>query len=101
MLRLFQEKFTRLDGRLDETLAFDAATLYAMRVERLVAHQSGRWRQRLPWPRAAGAAGRPSRSAVARLGDEAVEGFGFRESHIPERAATACRDRPKQLASPA
>jgi len=38
---LFQEKFTRLDGGLEETSAFDAATLYAMRVERLVAHQSG------------------------------------------------------------
>jgi len=87
VLRLFQEKFTRLEGRLDETLAFDAATLYALSVERLVAHQSGVGGENShgleQQERLAGLLDR----LTARLGDEAVTGFGFRESHIPERAA--------------
>jgi protein ImuB len=87
VLRLFGEKFTNLEGRLDETLAFDAATLYATRVERLVAMQSGfdgndahglEQKERL-----ASLLDRLS----ARLGSEAVTRFDFRESHIPERAA--------------
>jgi protein ImuB len=40
VLRLFQEKFTRAESRFDETLAFDAASLYASRVEEIVAKQS-------------------------------------------------------------
>jgi protein ImuB len=87
VLRLFREKFTNLEGRLDETLAFDAATLYATRVERLIATQSGlggsdthgqEQKERL-----ASLLDRLS----ARLGSEAVTRFEFRESHIPERAA--------------
>lgn len=87
VLRLFEEKFTPLEGRLDESLAFDAATLYAARVERLVATQSGlggsdshglEQKERL--------AGLVDR-LTARLGSEAVTRFDFRESHIPERAA--------------
>ena len=87
VLRLFQEKFTRLDGRLEETLAFDAATLYAMRVERLVAHQSGLGGSDSHGLEQQERLGGLLDRLTARLGDEAVEGFGFRESHIPERAA--------------
>jgi protein ImuB len=87
VLRLFQEKFTRLDGRLEETSAFDAATLYAMRVERLVAHQSGLGGSDSHGLEQQERLGGLLDRLTARLGDEAVEGFGFRESHIPERAA--------------
>jgi protein ImuB len=87
VLRLFQEKFARIEGRLDETLAFDAAALYAMRVEKLVAHQSGLGGEdALGLEQDERLAGLLDR-LTARLGSEAVTGFGFRESHIPERAA--------------
>jgi protein ImuB len=86
VLRLFREKFTRLESRFDETLAFDAASLYVLCAERLAARQADldagaadglRQEERL--------AGLFDRLR-ARLGNNAVTGFDFRESHIPERA---------------
>ncbi len=87
VLRLFRERFTRFESRFDDNLAFDAATLQAMRTEWLAARQSDlnssgssdvEQQERL-----AGLLDRLS----ARLGDDAVTRFDFRESHIPERAA--------------
>jgi protein ImuB len=87
VLRLFREKFTRLESRFDDNLAFDAASLFATRVERLAGRQTeldGGVVSSLD---------REDRLAAlldrltARLGSEAVRRFAFRESHIPERAA--------------
>jgi protein ImuB len=87
VLRLFREKFTRFESRFDDSLAFDAASLRAMRTERLMARQSdldssgsSDFEQQ---ERLAGLLDRLS----ARLGDDAVTRFEFRESHIPERAS--------------
>jgi protein ImuB len=89
VLRLFEEKFTRLEGRFDESLAFDAASLYATRTEPLIARQSelegGASSDLEQEDKLAGLLDR----LTARLGREAVSRFDFRESHIPERAAFA------------
>jgi protein ImuB len=86
VLRLFREKFTRLESRFDETLAFDAASLYAMRVEQLVAQQSDlEGGDALGLKQEERLAGLLDRLA-ARIGNEAVTRFDFRDSHIPERA---------------
>jgi protein ImuB len=86
VLRLFQEKFTRLESRFDETLDFDAASLYASRVEEILAKQSdldaGHADSLKQEERLAGLLDR----LTARLGHEAVTRFEFRESRIPERA---------------
>jgi protein ImuB len=86
VLRLFQEKFTRLESRFDETLGFDAASLYVSRVEAIIAKQSdldaGAADSLKQDERLAGLLDR----LTARLGHEAVTRFDFRESHIPERA---------------
>jgi protein ImuB len=84
--KLFQERFTALEGRFRNEIAFDAATLLASRVEHHAAAQ----------------ADLTSTSAVssaalgifvdrlhARFGDDAVRRFAFRESHLPEQAASA------------
>jgi protein ImuB len=89
VLRLFREKFTQAESRFDDSLAFDAALLYAARAERLGGRQSAldgkstsnleqeeRLASLLDW-------------LAARLGGEAVTRFDFRESHIPERAVTS------------
>jgi protein ImuB len=89
VLRLFQEKFTRLEGRFDEALAFDAASLYASRAEQRVARQTdldgGDTRGLAQQERLAGLLDR----LAARLGHDAVTRFDFRESHIPERAVVS------------
>jgi protein ImuB len=88
VLRLFREKFTRFESRFDESLAFDAATLYASRIEHLSGRQAA----------LDGGASNPGQEEglaslldrlTARLGAEAVTRFDFRESHIPERAVTS------------
>jgi protein ImuB len=89
VLRLFREKFTRLESRLDDSLAFDAASLYASRAEALVARQ--------PDVAGGGAHGLEQEERLAglldrltaRLGHDAVTRFDFRESHIPERAVVS------------
>jgi len=87
VLRLFREKFTRFESRFDDSLAFDAASLFASRTEQIIARQSdlnGDAASKLEdQDRFAGLIDR----LTARLGSEAVRRFAFRESHIPERAA--------------
>lgn len=89
VLRLFREKFAQFESRFDENLAFDAASLYAARMEPLTPRQSDL---------ADGDASRLEQEAQlaalldrlsARLGSDAVTHFDFRESHLPERAAFA------------
>jgi protein ImuB len=88
VLRLFREKFTRLEGRFDESLAFDGASLYAARTERLSGQQAALDGGRSHPAQEEGLASLLDR-LVARLGAEAVTRFDFKESHIPERAATS------------
>jgi protein ImuB len=87
VLRLFREKFSGLESRFDDNLAFDAASLFATRVERLAGRQTeldGAGVSNLNQEdRLAALLDR----LTARLGSEAVRRFAFRESHIPERAA--------------
>jgi protein ImuB len=86
VLRLFREKFNRLEGRFDDSLAFDAAALYATRTERMSGQQSaldgGKTTHLEQEERLANLLDR----LTARLGSDAVTRFEFRESHIPERA---------------
>jgi protein ImuB len=86
VLCLFREKITRLGSRFDETLAFDAASLYVLYAEQLVARQAD-------LDAGAGDGLRQEErladlldQLTARLGNNAVTRFNFRESHIPERA---------------
>ncbi|MGA7328074.1 MAG: DNA polymerase Y family protein [Rhodomicrobium sp.] len=86
VLRLFREKFTRLESRFDDTLAFDAAALYAARMEPLNGEQSAfDGGSALNLEQEEGLASLLDR-LTARLSSEAVTRFDFRESHIPERA---------------
>jgi len=88
VLRLFREKFARLESRFDESLAFDAATLLAARTERLSGQQAALEGGATYLGQEEGLASLLDR-LVARLGAEAVTRFDFKESHIPERAATS------------
>ena len=88
LLRLFREKFTRLEGRFDESLAFDAASLYAARTERLSGQQAALDGGASNSVQEEGMASLLDR-LTARLGAEAVTRFDFKESHIPERAVTS------------
>ena len=88
VLRLFREKFTRLEGRFDESLAFDAASLYAARTERLSGQQAALDGGASNSVQEEGMASLLDR-LTARLGAEAVTRFDFKESHIPERAVTS------------
>jgi protein ImuB len=89
VLRLFQERFTRLESRFDETLGFDAASLYASRAEEIIAKQSdldaGAADGFKQEERLAGLLDR----LTARLGHDAVTRFDFHESHLPERAVVS------------
>ena len=88
IVRLFRERLTALEGRFAKDIAFDAATLIASSVESLRPAQS-----RLPGEGVPAKDGRDLIAFVdrlnARLGESAVQQFSFRESHLPERAATA------------
>jgi len=88
VLRLFREKFARLESRFDESLAFDAATLLAARTERLSSQQAALEGGATYLGQEEGLASLLDR-LVARLGAEAVTRFDFKESHMPERAATS------------
>ena len=88
VLRLFREKFTQVERRFDEALAFDAASLYARRTERMSSQQ----------PKLDGSMSNPGQEEglaslldrlTARLGAEAVTRFDFKESHIPECAVAS------------
>jgi protein ImuB len=85
--RVFKEKLAALEGRFDPTLGFDAAALYAMRVEPLQNRQTNLLDS------VADTGGDGERVAqfldrvTARLGEKAVACFAFEESHWPERAA--------------
>jgi protein ImuB len=110
VLRLFREKFARFESSLDENLEFEAATLHATRAERLAAQQTSLEDGGTTCAQVAQSAVAPitcaqvARSAVAptseakklgelidalmaKLGEDAVTHFDFRESYTPERAA--------------
>ena len=100
LLRLFREKFIRLESRFDDSLAFDAASLYAMRIERITSRQSdldgGDSSSLVQQERLAALLDRLS----ARLGSDAVTRFDFREiiyrsvRHSPCRSCMrSCRSR--------
>jgi len=88
VLRLFREKFTQAESRFDESLAFDAASLYATRTERLSGQQPALDGGTSNFGQEEGLASLVDR-LTARLGGDAVTRFDFKESHIPERAVTS------------
>ncbi len=87
VLRLFREKFASHESRFDDTLAFDAATLYATRVEPLVTLQSSLTGEDVSSVEQQERLTNLIDCLVARLGLGAVTRFDFPESHIPERAS--------------
>jgi protein ImuB len=101
--RLMNERLTALEGGFGENLAFDAAALFASRVETITASQTGF---------ASGHAARQDEEQAfaglldrltARLGQGAVRRFDFHESHIPERASVSAKvlDKPAPPCRPA
>lgn len=99
VLRLFREKFTQAESRFNESLAFDAATLYAGRTEPLSGRQAALDGGASTLEQEEGLASLLDR-LTARLGAGAVTRFHFKESHIPERAVTSVPVSDKTSAPP-
>jgi protein ImuB len=83
VVKLFGSRLAALESRFEDAAAFDAASLEATRIERLVERQA----EFEAKAETAEALSQLLDRLAARFGDGAVKNFAFPESHIPERAA--------------
>jgi protein ImuB len=85
--RIVKERLALLEGRFDPTLGFDAATLYAMGAEPLIARQSELLTGTLAGGEDKVRLAQFLDRVTARLGEGAVRRIAFAESYVPEHAS--------------